>query len=274
MRAVIVLLFLHLGWTDVVGSVLETGADVEQHVKGGEGQTNPELRTATTTQPDVWTELRDLRKVVQGLAAEVVQQKVELSVTKTQLQHSRSQVQELKTLNAAMEVRLNEEMKDIKTENNAVEMRLTSMEKEMGNVMTDMSGRPKVAFSAALTDAEYIGPFNTDITLVYKKIFTNVGNAYSPITGIFTAPVRGVYYFRFTAVGKSSSHRLVIRLVKNGEQVMAMYELPNDNEYVNNAVVLQLEVGDIIYMQLPSSNEAFDNSNNHTTFSGFLIFTL
>lgn len=53
-----------------------------------------------------------------------------------------------------------------------------------------------------------------------------------------------------------------------------MYEHPNDNEYVNNGVVLQLEVGDLIYMQLPSTYQAFDNTNNHTTFSGFLIFTL
>ena len=72
------LLFLHLACREVVGKVLEKDVEV----------------------PDIWTELGKLTKVVQGLAAEVVEQKVELRVTKNELQHSQSQVEELKKLNA------------------------------------------------------------------------------------------------------------------------------------------------------------------------------
>ncbi|XP_063060296.1 complement C1q-like protein 2 [Engraulis encrasicolus] len=203
---------------------------------------------------DVWADMRELRRAVQEMTADLNQQKVELQVTRTELKYSQSQVEELKEANAAMEERLQEEMKDIKALHN---------------------GTPKVAFSAALTEAAYTGPFNTDITLVYRKIFTNIGNAYSPITGIFTAPVRGVYYIRFTSMGRSSHSVLCSRLVKNGEQVMAMHAVPNDrNDFISNAVILQLEVGDVIYMQLPATYQTYDDDDNPTTFSGFLLSPL
>ena len=44
-----------------------------------------------------------------------------------------------------------------------------------------------MAFSTALTNAGTLGPYNTDITLKYSKVLTNVGNAYNPVTGRYTS---------------------------------------------------------------------------------------
>uniref|UniRef100_A0A671Q2I8 Cerebellin 17 n=1 Tax=Sinocyclocheilus anshuiensis TaxID=1608454 RepID=A0A671Q2I8_9TELE len=68
--------------------------------------------------------------------------------------------------------------------------------------------QPKVAFSADLGIRGDLGPQNTEITLTFNNIFTNIGNNYNPETGLFTAPVKGVYYFRFTACGTQNRQSL------------------------------------------------------------------
>lgn len=45
------------------------------------------------------------------------------------------------------------------------------------------SHRRQLAFSVGLTDSGYVGPFQTEITLVYEKVFTNIGNGYDPNSG-------------------------------------------------------------------------------------------
>ena len=47
-------------------------------------------------------------------------------------------------------------------------------------VLTDQA---KVAFSVGLTNDGYVGPFSSQTTLVYKKVFTNIGSAYDTTTG-------------------------------------------------------------------------------------------
>ncbi|XP_059185076.1 complement C1q-like protein 3 [Centropristis striata] len=133
----------------------------------------------------------------------------------------------------------------------------------------------KVAFYTGLTDGGQVGKFNTDFPLKYSKVFTNIGGAYNPSTGFFTAPVRGVYYFQFTMNGYQPGN-MGVYVYKNNERIMYNVEIKEEkgNEYMTNSVVLELMAGDEIYLVLPRLCSLWDSSYNHNTFSGSLLFTL
>ncbi|XP_067248908.1 complement C1q-like protein 4 isoform X2 [Chanodichthys erythropterus] len=134
----------------------------------------------------------------------------------------------------------------------------------------------EIAFSAGLLESGsgYIGPFTTDFTLTYKKVITNIGNAYNPITGIFTAPQKGAYMFRVSAFGNGGTAATVF-IVKNGQQMVIVHvNQPQYDLSSSNGVALILEVGDVVYVRLVAGRRLFDNENNHNTFSGYLLFPL
>ncbi|ROL45301.1 Complement C1q tumor necrosis factor-related protein 6 [Anabarilius grahami] len=79
-----------------------------------------------------------------------------------------------------------------------------------------------IAFAATLGNVQDVGPFNTDVTLVYNKVFVNAGLHYNPGTGIFTAPVNGVYFFSFSGHNKTSKP-MALRIAKNGKSMSVIY---------------------------------------------------
>ncbi|XP_073705476.1 complement C1q-like protein 2 [Garra rufa] len=134
----------------------------------------------------------------------------------------------------------------------------------------------KVAFSVGLLESGNgnTGPINTPQTLVYKKVFSNIGGAYDPNTGIFKAPKKGAYYFRFYShchYGTSMS----VSLMKNGETQCSVFAWePTGNGNGSNGVVLTLEIGDQISTQLWQNTWVYDGPGSYTSFSGFLLFPM
>ncbi|XP_029590126.1 cerebellin-2-like [Salmo trutta] len=144
---------------------------------------------------------------------------------------------------------------------------------------SECNGKPKVAFSTSLmvNDEHYhLGPFDENTTVVYKKVITNIGEAYNPDTGVFTAPVGGAYYFTFTCnVGNSGKANAA--LLKNGVKMVAVYETANPKSGIYhggaNGVTLDLVEGDKVNVVLWSGSSMFDNSRINM-FSGYLLFPI
>uniref|UniRef100_A0A3P9PJP0 Cerebellin 17 n=1 Tax=Poecilia reticulata TaxID=8081 RepID=A0A3P9PJP0_POERE len=216
---------------------------------------------------DLWAELKELRDMT-----------IEL---KTDLKHY------LNILSNNLEVRISsaeKEMEEIKSENAGKERQINKYDDNEQTYMSAIisvssmslpTDQPKVAFSLGLTNAGRLGPYNTDITLRFSKIFKNYGQAYNPDTGVFTAPVRGAYYFRFTFCEVNNAHWMGIHLYHNSKIIMTNYDRSNTYyETMSNGVILELERGDVVYMVLQAPYTVYDDHRNYSTFTGFLLFQL
>ncbi|XP_059194899.1 heavy metal-binding protein HIP-like [Centropristis striata] len=264
---------------------------------GAQGELQ-ETETTKTTTPDIWAEVRALTDMVVELNLHVDLLQGENSDLQTRLSSSESQLlisktkietlerenavqaADLMSLEAGLTATVNR-TSDLETENAvqaadlmSLETRLTATESKTSDLETENAER-KVAFYAALTDGGYVGPFDSLITLKYSKVFTNVGDAYNPSTGFFTAPVRGVYYLQFTACGVRPGH-MGVSVYKNDRRIMFNYEVKEEGgtEYLTNSVVLELMAGDEIHLELPEGYSLYDSTSNYNTFSGSLLFTL
>ncbi|XP_063049348.1 cerebellin-3-like [Engraulis encrasicolus] len=233
-------------------------------------------------QTDVSTELKELRDMVVELKGRHVAIEAENAAMSQRLAVSEYTVQALEQELQDTKVEMKTEVDNLKKENAAqeaelaaVKTRLAATETEVENLEKEIRAAPKVAFSAALGDSA--GGLGGGLNLVFQRVITNVGEAYSSTTGFFTAPVRGVYYFRFTVEDVLDSRIMSIRMHKNGERLMQLVEYDTDGQpsYLSSGLALQLEKGDTVNMVIPADYRLFDNSaESRSTFSGFLLFPL
>ncbi|XP_044223620.1 complement C1q-like protein 2 [Thunnus albacares] len=157
-----------------------------------------------------------------------------------------------------------------------LEARMSSTELQVEELKGGSAGQPKVAFSAGIANTGNIGPYGVYTTIKFNNIYTNIGEAYNPNTGIFTAPVRGAYYFRFSGWDMRGSNIMGIQLNHNGRILFYSYNRAPGGGYaaVSNGCVLQLEKGDVIELVLRPDGGIFDDGNDENTFSGFLLFAM
>ncbi|XP_059194642.1 uncharacterized protein LOC131975861 [Centropristis striata] len=171
---------------------------------------------------------------------------------------------ELKNLQASLKI--------LQTENLGVKERLESTEREL----KAMRDEPKVAFAVSLGGDGLQKVTDRSKPLIYKTVMTNIGQSYNSDTGVFTAPVRGVYYIRFTANAPTDFPMSAVLYKNSAEIQLIVHEQPSGagSDTASNGAALLLEKGDKLHMKLWLNTQIWDNSNHHSTFSGFLLFPL
>ncbi|XP_026064755.1 uncharacterized protein LOC113047605 [Carassius auratus] len=283
---------------------------VQQQIDGGlaeneiHQQLSTEDRRQYPAQTDPWRDdasagsqqychlsFPDIHAALRELTATVTEQKANIRDLETRLRNSEKTaeqqtviLEELNKKNDALETRLRDSEKTAEQQTVILE-ELNKKTDDMSNLTESQveelrkeNRDREIAFSAALMESGsgHIGPFTTEITLTYRNVFTNIGNAYNPFTGIFTAPLKGAYMFSFSIFGHTtSSTPSTVSIVKNGERVVVAHAHQNQGA-VNSSkgVVLILEVGDVVYVRLWSGRRIFDEQDKHNTFSGYLLYPL
>uniref|UniRef100_A0AAV2ME43 C1q domain-containing protein n=1 Tax=Knipowitschia caucasica TaxID=637954 RepID=A0AAV2ME43_KNICA len=134
---------------------------------------------------------------------------------------------------------------------------------------------PKVAFSASLGDGLQKTTSGNKV-LIYRDVMTNEGWSYNPQTGVFTAPVRGVYLVMFTANAPTDFPLSAVLYRNNIHVELIAHEQQSGagSDTASNSAFLVLDQGDTLHMVLWHNTQIWDNSNHHSTFSGALLFPL
>ncbi|KAK7882837.1 hypothetical protein WMY93_029011 [Mugilogobius chulae] len=139
------------------------------------------------------------------------------------------------------------------------------------------------AFSVSLFSDSTIsqhGPFRDDDIIKYKHVFLNMGNNYNPNTGVFTVPRTGVYNLALTVYSDSGApgNTLAVcaSLQVNGQELTGPRDvnLQDQEDSASVSLVVKLNTGDKVSVNLPIGCFLWDDINHYNTFSGFLLYTL
>ncbi|KAM9355195.1 EMILIN-1-A [Pholidichthys leucotaenia] len=139
---------------------------------------------------------------------------------------------------------------------------------------------PRLSFSAALTRS-----MRGSGTIVFNEVFVNDNNVYNPKTGIFTAPVRGKYFFSGILTGHknvkieavlSKSNTGVARADSAGYQPEGLEKPMAEARHIPGAlavfnIILPMEVGDTVCIDLVTGKLAY-SSEPLTVFNGMLLY--
>lgn len=96
------------------------------------------------------------------------------------------------------------------------------------------------------------------------------------LTGIFTAPVKGVYFFTFVVFNRQKCHSGV-KLMRNGEMVVSATEnKPNKDKQdtTSNSSTLLLEQSDQVYIEMFAKRTVYTDEKRRNTFSGHLLYPM
>lgn len=157
------------------------------------------------------------------------------------------------------------------------EQELRNMIAELQSTVKDLQTKVKdpvmVGFSVHLRNRVTTGGLRP--TIKFEHVVTNVGNGYDVNTGIFTAPVPGLYFFSAELASPSNAR---FYLMFNGTVVTYLFTIGANTKWESSSesITLKLELGDKVWVNGLGTIEGYEPHNcqptcYHSSFAGFLI---
>ena len=123
---------------------------------------------------------------------------------------------------------------------------------------------------------------NNPTSVSYDLVTINQGGGLNGATGVFVAPIKGVYYFSYIDTTLATSVYTAVKILKNGDVVATGYVHSGDRPWIVQPiftkVTLMLKPGDQVSVQefgIVGSNSANNQPivRDKTTlaFTGFLL---
>ena len=134
-------------------------------------------------------------------------------------------------------------------------------------MVSDTSIKP--AFAAALK----IHPFilkGIDDVVTFDDVRVNRGQGYNSLTGVFTAPRKGLYHFS-CVITAHSSHHVHYQLNKNDAVYINGYSNKSGHATSTISDVVEMKKGDRVFIKHGNSNYEEITGSHHSTFSGYFL---
>ncbi|KAK3583649.1 hypothetical protein CHS0354_021386 [Potamilus streckersoni] len=129
-----------------------------------------------------------------------------------------------------------------------------------------------VAFHAQVSVPDLVN-LGIHQTIVFDKIVTNIGGGYHHSTGIFIAPISGVYVFHVTAMSTPGKNQFLM-LTKDGAGIQLLYtEAITNYESASITVPLELGKGSEVWVQTETGMGTI-HGYTQTIFTGFLLYPM
>ena len=113
-------------------------------------------------------------------------------------------------------------------------------------------------------------------TIIFDVAKTNIGSAYSPHTGVFTAPSAGVYVFTWSIrlVRAEHSFEIIVNAEVYGATFLRAKTTAGGDETVTGTVVVHLSTGDEVFVRTHAyvgDGDIYSNTHGQPTFSGWKL---
>ena len=137
------------------------------------------------------------------------------------------------------------------------------------------AGQP-ITFYAYMSSGE-VNP-SKHHTLIFDVVKTNAGNGYNNLSGLFTAPVSGLYVLACSISMHGPGAYASYKIIKNAEIVGTFFvDAEKESEYRSSSVtvIVSLQVGDVLFVRTSSTytphGDVLSNAHDWSSVAGWLI---